>query len=69
MIFVLSLILFLLLAVVGRERGIKTFFTFFLSILLMIIYVILMSLSVSALPLAIIICIVASALCHLLIHY
>lgn len=68
MIFVLSLILFLLLAVVGRERGIKTFFTFFLSILLMIIYVILMSLSVSALPLAIIICIVASALCLFMIN-
>ncbi|MBR1413374.1 MAG: YibE/F family protein [Bacilli bacterium] len=62
MIKILSLILFILLALVGRERGIKTFFTFYLSLLLIIFYIIFMSFGLNAIILAIITCILASVI-------
>jgi uncharacterized membrane protein len=58
----LLLILFILLLIVGKERGAKTFITFLLSMLLIIIYIILMSFGLNALILAFIICILVSLL-------
>ena len=59
---ILWIILFLLLVLIAKQRGIKTFFTFLLSMLLIIIYIILMALRISPIPLAILICILSSIL-------
>ena len=57
---VLLIILFILLLLVGKKRGIKTFITFVSSMLLIILYIILMSVGLNAIILAFIICILAS---------
>ena len=57
---VLWIILFFLLLVIGKSRGVKTFFTFLLSIILIIIYIILMAFRFNAIVLALIICVLAS---------
>lgn len=57
---ILSIILFILLLLVGKSRGAKTFLTFYLSIILISSYVLLMSLGMNAIVLAIIICLIAS---------
>lgn len=56
----LWLVLFFLLVVVGKKRGIKTFFTFILSFLLIVTYIFLMYLGLNPIILAFIICILAS---------
>lgn len=61
MISVLSIILFLLLIIVGRSRGVKTFATFYLSVLLILFYIILLRLGANPIIFAIITCIIASA--------
>lgn len=63
MIWILSFILFVLLFLVGRERGFKTFVTFYLSILLIILYTIIMSFGANAIILALIICILSTLIC------
>lgn len=57
---VLWILLFILLLIVGKERGVKTFLSFVLSIFLIIIYIFLMGLGINAILLAFIICILAS---------
>ncbi len=62
MITILSMILFFLLLITGKSRGTKTFVTFFLSIILIITYIILISLGMNAIILALIVCILASCI-------
>ena len=57
---ILWVILFILLLLVGQKRGIRAFFSFLMSMLLIIIYILLMSWGVNAIFLAFIICIIAS---------
>ena len=58
----LSIILFILLLIVGRSRGVKTFVTFYLSIILIITYIILINFGFNAIILALIACILASCI-------
>lgn len=60
MILLLSITLFALLLIVGRSRGFKTFITFYLSIFLIIIYLLLMKSGLNPIILAIVICILAT---------
>ena len=60
MIFILSLILFILLIVVGKSRGFKTFISLYLSIFLIILYIAFISLGLNAYILAFISCIIAT---------
>ncbi len=62
MIFILSLILFLLLIIVGRSRGFKTFLIFYLSLFLIMIYLFMISAGFNAIIHAVIICILVSSL-------
>ena len=62
MIALLSIILFFLLLIVGKSRGVKTFVTFYLSIILIITYIILMNLGFNAIILALMVCILASCI-------
>ena len=56
----LWIILFILLLLVGKTRGIKTFFSFLISMFLIIVYILLMSFGINPIILAFIICILAS---------
>ena len=60
MISILSFILFLLLVLTGKSRGLKTFILFYISIFLIVIYIFLMSLGFNAIIHAIIICILVT---------
>ena len=60
MILALSIILFLLLALIGKKRGIKTFVSFYVSFLLICIFVLLMGFGINALLLSLGMCILAS---------
>ena len=60
MIKILSLIFLVLLIIVGKGRGIKTFITFYLNLLLIMIYLTFMKVGVNAIILSIIICILAA---------
>jgi len=68
MVFVLSLVLFILLLLIGKERGFKTFITFFLSIFLIILYLSFISLGLNAYILAIIICLIATVITLFIIN-
>lgn len=57
---ILCVILFILLLLVGKKRGIKTFITFIICFALIGLYIILMGLGFNAIILAFIICILAS---------
>lgn len=57
---ILFLILFILLLLIGRKRGFKTFISFLLCMLLIVLYLYLMKLGASAIITAFIICIIAS---------
>ena len=58
----LLLILFVLLLLVSQNRGAKTFFSFFLTMILIFIYIILMSFGLNAIILAITTCILVSVI-------
>ena len=60
MVFILSSILFLLLVLTGKTRGLKTFGLFYLSIFLIMVYIFMMSLGFNAIIHAIIICILVT---------
>lgn len=60
MIKLLSLIFFLLLLMVGKKRGFKTFITFYLNLLLIVIYITFMKIGLNPIILSIIICIISS---------
>lgn len=60
MILVLSLILFILLVLIGKKRGLKTYLCFYLNYLLLIIFLFLLKLGVNATILSLIICILIS---------
>lgn len=60
MIKLLSLIFLILLIIVGKSRGFKTFITFYLSILLIMIYLTFIKVGLNAVALAIITCILAA---------
>lgn len=57
---ILFTILFILLLIIGRKRGVKTFFSFLFCIALIILYIILMRIGLNAIIMAFIICILAS---------
>lgn len=57
---ILWVLLFVLLLIVGKSRGIKTFLSFLLSMFLIIIYILLMGFGFNAFILAFFICIIAS---------
>ena len=57
---ILWILLFLILVIVGKSRGIKTFFSFLISIILIIIYILLMQVGINAIALALFICILVS---------
>ena len=60
MIKLLSLIFLILLLIVGKSRGFKTFVTFYLNLFLIMIYLTFMKVGTPAIILSIIICILAS---------
>lgn len=60
MIFILSCILFFLLVLIGKTRGLKTFGLFYLSIFLIIVYLFMMSLGFNAIIHAVVICILVT---------
>jgi uncharacterized membrane protein len=60
MILLLSITLFLLLIIVGKERGLKTFLIFYLNLFLILLFIIFMLFGFNAIVLAIIICILAT---------
>ena len=60
MILLLSTVLLVLLLIVGRSRGFKTFITLYLSIFLIILYLVLMKLGMNPIILALMICILAT---------
>ena len=60
MITILSIVLLVLLLLIGRKRGFKTFITFYLSIILIISYLLLMKAGINPIILSIIICVLAT---------
>ena len=60
MIKVLSLILFLLLVIIGKSRGLKTFMLFYSGLILIMIYILGINLGLNAIIFAIIMCIIIS---------
>ena len=60
MISILSIILFLLLTIIGKSRGFKTFIIFYVSLFLIMVYLFVMSIGFGAISNAIIICIIVS---------
>ena len=68
MIFILSCILLILLLIVGKGRGFKTFISFYLSILLIILYLAFISLGLNAYILAITTCIMATIITLFMIN-
>ena len=57
MILILSIILFALLTIMGKTRGVKTFFIFYSNLFLILVYIYMMSIGINAIVSAIIICI------------
>lgn len=68
MILILSIILFLLLLIVAKERGFKTFICFYLNYFLIISYIIFMGIGFNAIVLALITCLIASAISLFLLN-
>lgn len=62
MIGILSLILFILLTIIGKSRGFKTFLIFYLSLFLIMVYLFVMNIGFGAITNAVIICILVSAI-------
>ena len=62
MIFILSMILLFLLVLFGRSRGIKTFFIFYASLFLIMIYLFMITIGFNAIIHAVIICILVTAI-------
>jgi len=60
MITTLSVILFILLLIIGKSRGVKTFITFYLSVFLILMYLILMKIGFNPIILSLFICILAT---------
>lgn len=60
MISILSIILFILLLIIGKERGLKTFGIFYLNLFLIIVYLYIISLGFSAITHAVILCIIVT---------
>ena len=61
MIRILSLILFLLLIIVGKTRGLKAFVCFYLNYFLILLYIILMGMRFNSVLLSVIICLISSS--------
>lgn len=68
MVNLLMLILFILLIVVGKSRGIKAFACFFLSYILVIFYIIFMGFGFNAIILAILLCILITLITLFLLN-
>ena len=68
MILILSIILFILLLVVGRMRGLKTFISFYISIFLIILYLAFISIGLNPYILAIITCILITIITLFMIN-
>lgn len=60
MITILSLVLFILLIIVGKGRGLKTFGIFYLNLFLIMVYLFIINLGFSAITHAVIICILVT---------
>ena len=61
MIRILSLILFFLLIIVGKTRGLKAFVCFYLNYFLILLYIILMGMRFNSVLLSVIICLISSS--------
>ena len=59
MVLILSLILFFLLVIIGKERGFKTFISFFVSLIIIVLYILFISLGLNIIILTLITCIIA----------
>ncbi|MBQ6282069.1 MAG: YibE/F family protein [Bacilli bacterium] len=68
MIKILSLILFLLLLLVGKKQGLKTFICFYLSYFLLIIYIVFMGYGFNAIIVSLIICVIESLISLFLLN-
>lgn len=62
MISILSIVLFILLIIIGKSRGFKTFLILYLSLFLIMVYLFVMSIGFNAIINAVIICIIVSAI-------
>lgn len=62
MISILSIVLFILLTIIGKSRGFKTFLILYLSLFLIMVYLFVMSIGFNAIINAVIICIIVSAI-------
>ena len=68
MILLLTIILFLLLILVGKLRGLKTFFTFYINYYLIILYIIFISMGLNAIIMALILSILSSIISLFLLN-
>ena len=68
MIYILSLVLFILLISIGKLRGLKTFICFYLSYFLIITYIIFMGIGFNAIILSLITCVLASLISLFLLN-
>lgn len=62
MISILSIVLFILLTIIGKSRGFKTFLILYLSLFLIMVYLFVMSIGFNAIINAVIICIIVSTI-------
>ena len=68
MIYILSLVLFILLLIIGKMRGFKTFICFYLSYFLIITYIIFMGIGFNAIVLSLITAVLASLISLFLLN-
>lgn len=68
MIKILSLILFILLLLIGKKQGLKTFLCFYMSYFLIIIYIVFMGYGFNAIIVSLIICIIESLISLFLLN-
>ena len=68
MIFALSIVLFILLLLIGKKRGIKTFICFYLNYFLIIFYIIFVGIGLNPIFMALITCIISSLISLFLLN-
>ena len=68
MILVLSIVLFLLLVLIAKKQGLKTFLCFYINYFLIIVYMILMGIGFNPIILSLITCLVASSISLFLLN-
>lgn len=68
MILILSLIMFILLLIIGKSRGIKTFICFFLNLFLIIFFIYLTKYQINIIFLSLILCVLVTAISLFLLN-